>query len=66
MRKSHAHACQPINVRRPCLVIPIQMGHPMIQVVNRDEQHIRASVISGRQIKYIFLCEDADREAAKD
>jgi hypothetical protein len=38
----------------------------MIQVVNRDEQHIRASVISGRQIKYIFLCEDADREAAKD
>jgi len=40
--KGRPHRCQAINVRRTGLRIAFQMGDPVIEIVDGDEEHIGA------------------------
>jgi hypothetical protein len=42
--EGHSPSCQSIEIWRDCLTIATKMADPVIQVINRDEQHIHSGI----------------------
>ncbi len=64
VREQHAAGRQPIDVRRPCLRMPAQATDPVIEIVDRDEQHVRLVGREGREF-WRQNPEQTDRDAAQ-